>query len=193
MPRLLALLATSFPLAALAGDDPAPRDLFDFAKPEAARAWQAVNDGVMGGVSDGRFALTPDGTMRFHGTLSLENNGGFASVRTRRAPLGLTAGERIRLRVKGDGRTYLLNLYVPARRTAFSYRAEFPTTADAWTEVEIALADCRATSFGDPVPNAGPVDPATVDGLGLMLADKKPGPFALEVAWIRILPAPSAP
>ncbi|MBM4058506.1 MAG: hypothetical protein FJ275_09770, partial [Planctomycetes bacterium] len=57
-----------------------PRTLLDFPGPEAARQWQAVNDGVMGGVSDGRFRITDEGTLQFFGTLSLENNGGFASV-----------------------------------------------------------------------------------------------------------------
>ncbi len=32
--------------------------LFAFASPDAAAAWQDVNDGVMGGVSDGRFRIT---------------------------------------------------------------------------------------------------------------------------------------
>ena len=55
------------------------RPLLDFAGPEAAQQWQAVNDGVMGGVSDGRFRITPESTLEFFGTLSLENNGGFVS------------------------------------------------------------------------------------------------------------------
>ena len=53
--------------------------LFVFTAPDAAKTWQAVNDGVMGGVSDGRFRITADQTMEFFGTLSLENNGEFAS------------------------------------------------------------------------------------------------------------------
>ncbi len=54
--------------------------LFAFVSPDAAAGWQAVNDGVMGGVSDGRFRMTERQTLEFYGTLSLENNGGFASV-----------------------------------------------------------------------------------------------------------------
>jgi hypothetical protein len=65
--------------------------LFAFVSPDAAAAWQAVNDGVMGGVSDGRFRVTERQTMEFHGTLSLENKGGFASVRSRPGRLGLLA------------------------------------------------------------------------------------------------------
>src|SRR5210317_35617 len=59
------------------------RILFKFDKPDAAKPWQTVNDGVMGGRSDGRFRINEDKYMEFFGTLSLENNGGFASVRSR--------------------------------------------------------------------------------------------------------------
>jgi len=61
--------------------------LFEFASPDANAQWQAVNDGVMGGVSDGRFRITDRQTLEFYGTLSLENNGGFASVRSRQRTL----------------------------------------------------------------------------------------------------------
>ena len=52
--------------------------LFDFVEADAPKEWQAVNDGVMGGVSEGKFRITDDKTMEFFGTLSLEKNGGFA-------------------------------------------------------------------------------------------------------------------
>jgi monofunctional biosynthetic peptidoglycan transglycosylase len=56
--------------------------LLDFTNPKTSLKWQAVNDGVMGGVSDGQFRVTEEKTLEFFGTLSLENNGGFTSVRT---------------------------------------------------------------------------------------------------------------
>ena len=86
------------------------RPLLDFAAPDAAQRWQAVNDGVMGGVSDGRFRMTADRTMEFFGRLSLENNGGFASVRTKPTNFNIHAGDTLVVRVKGDGREYVLNL-----------------------------------------------------------------------------------
>jgi monofunctional biosynthetic peptidoglycan transglycosylase len=187
---LLAILAMPSPLPVDEPMPPAARVLFDFTRPDSATAWQPVNDGVMGGVSDGRFLITPEGHLRFLGNLSLENNGGFASVRTRRAPLALRDGDALWIRLRGDGREYLLNLYVPSFQTAYSYRAAIPTTAGEWTEVRIPLKDCCATSFGRKLPSAGPVDASRVNGLGLMLADKKPGPFQVDVAWIRVIPAP---
>jgi NADH dehydrogenase [ubiquinone] 1 alpha subcomplex assembly factor 1 len=67
------------------------RVLFEFGDPEAAQRWQTVNDGVMGGVSDGQFKISNQ-TMEFFGTLSLENDGGFASVRSRPTKLSLEKG-----------------------------------------------------------------------------------------------------
>ena len=122
--------------------------LFAFASPDAAAAWQAVNDGVMGGVSDGRFRITERQTMEFYGTLSLENNGGFASVRSRPRTLGLQAGDTLIARVRGDGREYQLNLYTSRRMMAFSYRAPVQTRTGAWIDVAVALDRFEATSFG---------------------------------------------
>jgi len=162
------------------------RPLLDFSGPEAAQKWQAVNDGVMGGVSDGRFKITDAGTLEFSGTLSLENNGGFASVRTKPMDLDLEAGDTIVVRVKGDGRDYVLNLYTKSRRRAFSYRAALPTTKDEWTEVRVPLADCIPTAFGRRVQGMRPVDPDQINGLGFMLSDKKPGEFQMQVESVKV-------
>jgi NADH dehydrogenase [ubiquinone] 1 alpha subcomplex assembly factor 1 len=160
--------------------------VLDFAGPDTAQKWQAVNDGVMGGVSDGRFKITEEKTLEFFGTLSLENNGGFASVRTKPTELGIKAGDTLVVRVKGDGREYVLNIYTKSRRMAFSYRAPLPTTKDEWTEVEIPLADFIPTAFGRQVQGMGPVEPSQINGLGFMLSDKKPGKFQMQVEWVKV-------
>ena len=159
--------------------------LFDFARPDAAQQWQAVNDGVMGGVSVGRFAITASQTMEFSGRLSLENNGGFASVRTKPTNFKIAADDTLVVRVKGDGREYVLNLYTKSRRMAFSYRTALPTTKDVWTEVSVPLQDFIPTSFGNRVQGMGPVEPDQINSLGFMLSDKNPGPFKLEVDWVK--------
>ncbi len=166
--------------------DNALRPLLDFSAPDAAQKLQAVNDGVMGGVSDGRLRITPDKTLEFFGTLSLENNGGFASVRTKPADLDIKAGDTIVVRVKGDGREYVLNLYTKSRRMAFSYRAPLPTTKDELTEVKVPLADFIPTAFGRRVQGMGPVEPDQINGLGFMLSDKQPGKFQMQVEWMKV-------
>lgn len=159
--------------------------LFDFTGDNANQQWQTVNDGVMGGRSEGEFQITQEHTLKFTGVLSLENNGGFASVRSRPAQLNLENDDTLVIRVKGDGRTYNVNLYVPTRLTEFSYRLSFPTKKDTWTGVELPLKDFQATWFGREV-NDRPLEATKVNSLGILLGDKKAGPFELQVDWLRV-------
>lgn len=159
------------------------RVIDDFDTP--ARSWQAVNDGVMGGRSSGRYARTSDGVMIFSGNLSLANNGGFASVRSQGQRIGLENDDIIVARVKGDGRKYTFNLYTPDRRMAFSYRTEFSTTSGQWMEVYLPVRQFQATSFGRRVNQ--PLDASRVTGVGILLGDKKAGPFQLEIDSIKIV------
>lgn len=172
---------------AIAFEDDESRLLFDFEGADAARRWQTVNDGVMGGRSDGRFRITEDDTLQFYGNLSLANNGGFASVRSRRTELNLAADQMIVAKVRGDGRQYTFNLYVPSRQTAFSYRITFDTIKDEWVEVRMPLDRFVATSFGRTIRNQR-LNPDSVTGVGILLGDKNPGSFNLEIDWIKVRP-----
>lgn len=178
---LLVFMLTATPL--VADDDEGI--LFKFDTPDAAKAWQAVNDGVMGGRSVGRFRINDDKKMEFFGTLSLENNGGFASVRARRAKLGLEKGDVIVVRVRGDGREYNFNLYAQSNLGGYSYRQSFATKQGEWIEVELPVDKSVATWRGSVFPNEK-LDPSKVTGLGFLLGDKKAGPFKLEVEWIKV-------
>lgn len=158
--------------------------MFDFADADAEQ-WQIINDGVMGGLSSGKAEMKDDEHMRFSGKLSLENNGGFASVRSKPKELDLNTGDSIKLRVKGDGRKYTFNLYVPTKQIAFSYQNDFETKADQWIEITLPLEKFQATSFGRPVSDQ-PLDPSDVNSVGILLGDKKAGPFELVVDWIKV-------
>ena len=159
--------------------------LFAFPGADSAKEWQTINDGVMGGVSDGKFKITETKTLEFYGTLSLENNGGFASVRTRARQLGLAKGDTVGAKIRGDGREYTLNLYVNKPLIAFSYKATVQTKKDEWIEIKVPLDKFEATSFGRVVKDAGPVDPKDINSLGFMLSDKKAGSFKLEIESIQ--------
>ena len=161
------------------------RYLYQFDQPAAAAGWKSVNDGVMGGRSEGRFQIGEDNTLDFSGNLSLENNGGFASVRSGKKNLDLRAGDVLVARVRGDGRQYAWNLHVPTWRIAFAYRAFFDTRKDEWIEVRTPLSKFVATSFGREQPNRM-LTPSKVNGLGIILADKQAGLFELEIEWIGV-------
>ncbi|MHC4120742.1 MAG: CIA30 family protein [Planctomycetota bacterium] len=165
--------------------EPMSKLLIDFNDASVAGRWLSVNDDVMGGVSKGGFSITNDKTLVFSGSISLENRGGFASIRTRPIDLKLGGYDTIALRVRGDGRTYYFNLRTSASRPASSYRAPLRTQKDTWQEVRISLKDFRYTAYGRRIVGAGPLRASDVRSVGFTLADKKAGPFWLEVSWIK--------
>jgi len=152
--------------------------------PLSLEPWRVVNDGVMGGVSSSRMVKTENG-LRFQGELSLENNGGFASVR-RVVDDDLSGSGRVRLEVRGDGRTYQFRLRQSGRFDGVAWRAEFSSTEE-WQTVEIPYADFEPVFRGRSVPQAGPVVPADIQQIGFLLADKQPGSFWMEVRKIEFL------
>ena len=142
-----------------------------------------VNDDVMGGRSSG--ALRPgDGVGVFEGELSLEDNGGFASFRVAVPEGSLAGAARVLARVRGDGKRYQLRLRPGRRYTGIAYTAGFDTAAGEWATVELPVEAFEPTFRGSRPPDAGPLDPADVGEVGIMVADKQDGPFRLEIACI---------
>ena len=146
--------------------------------------WVALNDGVMGGRSSGS-AVVEGGQLQFSGALSLENNGGFASVRSVGRHFDLSGGTAVVLRVRGDGRRYQLRLATDARYrgVAVSFGAEFGTRAGEWIDVRVPLESLKATVRGSALDRAQ-FEPSQVREIGLLIADKRDGVFSLTVEWI---------
>lgn len=156
----------------------------DFSNPDTIAPWQIVNDGVMGGLSQGtRFA--EDDHMVFRGVINT-NGGGFSSLRRRMAQDALSETVGLRLRVRSDGRDYKLTFRTSERwrGRSVSYQASIPTTtAEEWTEVTVPFSGMRTSIFGRTV-RAAPFDPSDVREMGIILADGIDGPFKLDVKSI---------
>jgi len=148
--------------------------------------WRVINDGVMGGLSRGSIILTNDGTGLFTGELSLENNGGFASVRTMVDSPDLSEYAGLEVRVKGDGRTYQLRLRDNQRTDGLAYRAVFQTKIDTWLTVRIPFKEFVPTFRGRIIDGAPVLDTAHIHQVGFMIADKVSGPFSLEIEFVQV-------
>jgi NADH dehydrogenase [ubiquinone] 1 alpha subcomplex assembly factor 1 len=155
--------------------------LADFTDPEEASRWRSTDDVVMGGRS-WSVVRGGDGFGVFAGVVSLEQGGGFASVRRRDQPVDLSACDAVELRVRGDGRRYKLNLRTSGDFDGIVYQAAFETVAGEWQTARLALASFAPRFRGRPA--AGTLDPARVCSLGLLISDRQEGPFRLEVAGI---------
>lgn len=112
-------------------------DLFDFSENSNTEKWQIVNDGVMGGLSQSKIEISENGTALFTGNISLENNGGFASVRYRTGNLDIEGYTTLTLRLKGDGKNYQARIQ-ENNQDYFSYITTFQTSGE-WETIEIQL------------------------------------------------------
>ncbi|MGM0631869.1 MAG: CIA30 family protein [Pseudomonadota bacterium] len=157
--------------------------LFDAAT-MAASQWVATDDPVMGGESFSAMRPAPGGTARFAGTVSLANNGGFASVHRALEPGVLSGYHAVALRICGDGRRYSLRLRQADSFDGVSYRYDFDTTEGRWVTMVLPLAGFRAVFRGRQLTTADPLVPARVNRVSLLIA-RQPGPFNLQLRWLR--------
>ena len=67
-----------------------------------------------------------------------------------------------------------------------NHLAVFVPPAGVWTSIRLPLAAFTTTFRGRPVAGVPPLDPARVRQMGLMIADRQAGPFALAIRSIGI-------
>jgi NADH dehydrogenase [ubiquinone] 1 alpha subcomplex assembly factor 1 len=159
--------------------------LIEFSDTEEVSRWVAINDDVMGGISQGRIELSAAATALFCGQLSLENNGGFASIRRRSNNYNLNGCNGVILKVKGDSRTYQFRVKTDDQYDGVAYRSLFATDARQWQIITLPFESFSASFRGRPVPDAPVLRPEQIRQIGFLLADKQPGLFRLEIAWIK--------
>jgi hypothetical protein len=160
------------------------RTMIDFTTATNLATWQVVNDDVMGGRSSSHFQLT-NGVAVFRGEVSLENNGGFASVRSLPARHDLAGADAFLIRVRGDGRRYKFTVRTDLSLDRAIYQAAFTTRPGEWEEHRLPLKDFVPTFRGRVLTAEPPLDPAKVSSVGFLISDKQAGPFRLEIAWIK--------
>ncbi len=71
------------------------------------------------------------------------------------------------------------------RGLTVSWAGDFDTVSGQWTDVRVPLATLRPTVRGLDLQGP-PMDPSRVREIGLMIADKREGPFRLEVESIAL-------
>lgn len=158
--------------------------IVDFTEIKTTENWQVVDDVVMGGRSSGSFDLTNAGYAKFSGSVSLENNGGFSSVRLDIETLNVGPDSKIRIRLKGDGNPYQFRVKHD-RNEYYSYTTQFETTGE-WQTVEIPLANLHPSFRGRrlDLPN---FDHDTIEELRFLIGNKKPQEFQLLLESIVVI------
>jgi len=149
------------------------KTIFDFTKPsqDLKENWGAIDDIVMGGVSESSIRLT-DNTALFTGNVSTANSGGFASVRTRNfdPPIDLTGFSGIQLRVKGDGQRYKFIIRSEAKWDGIGYCYSFDTVYNIWITVTIPLDKLIPVFRAKTVNSGAKLDTSHIYSFQLMLS-----------------------
>jgi uncharacterized protein YbjT (DUF2867 family) len=172
--------------------------IFDFTNPsqDLKDSWGAVDDVVMGGVSESGIRLV-ENTAVFAGNVSTANSGGFASVRTRNfdPPFNLAGYEGVELRVRGDGKRYKLILRTDPKWDGTAYSYSFDTVINNWMSVRIPFADLIAVFRAKTLKDAAPLESSQICSFQLMLSKFEydgelnpkfePGGFSLQVESIK--------
>ena len=141
--------------------------------------WKVVNDTVMGGRSSSRWTSNSSAFI-FEGNLSLENNGGFASIRCELKNNDLSNEDGIYLKVKGDGRKYQFRIQSKVSRWA-NYSNEFKTKKDLVQTFYLPFKDFKPSWRGRRLYNLPTLEGEDVVGIGFLLGDKIQGKFKLEI------------
>jgi len=150
--------------------------------------WIMISDNVMGGITASNLAYT-DSSMVLSGTISLENYGGFASVKTKFGRFDLSEYKGVRIRFKAANQRFAFTLENSRNWTQPNFKGEFGTAkANTWTETTIYFKDFNEYQIGEPT--GGKLDPAQLKGivrLGIITNEKKEGPFSLEVDYVEFV------
>ena len=157
--------------------------LFEFDNAEAINRWFSVDDSVMGGISASQMSYAGEGIAEFSGDMSLENNGGFASVRYTDKIYDLSNFEGLELRIKGNDQTYQFRFQTDIAR--ISYTQPF-FAANEWITVRLPFENFEATFFGRMLRDAPDMNTAFLRTLTFMLSDKQEGEFELLIDWIKV-------
>lgn len=157
--------------------------LYDFSVNSSRLDWQVVDDVVMGGRSNGEFFLNDKGFGVFQGNVSLENNGGFSSIR-HSLQVKVTHQTKVKITLRGDGKTYQFRIR-PSNFERHSFISEFQTTGE-WEEVEIELSSMYPAFRGRKlnIPN---FNSDQISEIVFLIGNKKQEKFRLEISKIELI------
>lgn len=158
--------------------------LVNITKDTLPNEWQVVNDVVMGGVSESNFFINDDGHGIFEGEVSLENNGGFCSVKKDFKEINVKEFTKMILHLKGDGKRYQCRIKT-FQSDRHSYAKYFETNSE-WQEIIIPLEEMYPTFRGQNLSMSN-YEPFIISELRFLIGNKKSESFRLEIDRITLI------
>jgi monofunctional biosynthetic peptidoglycan transglycosylase len=139
-----------------------------------------VNDSVMGGISSSTFEIT-NTFIKFTGHVSLQNNGGFASLRMLWPFEKIKGVRKLQLRLKGDGKTYQFRLRTNRGIDGASYVHEFKTIKDKLMSIEMDIGEFIPSFRGRVLKDMPKLLLKDVQQMGILISNKQIGDFNIHL------------
>lgn len=148
--------------------------------------WRIFNDAVMGGLSSSTVSINNEGKILFSGNVSLDNNGGFASLRSPIDNYNFEEYSGIEIRIKGDGKKYSISMKETAYFTGSFYTASFQTAKDEWITIKIPFKSFALYYLGKKVSTNPQIPLNKIKEISLLIGDKQEGIFNAEIDFIKL-------
>ncbi len=157
--------------------------IFEFTKDADLQKWYVVNDTVMGGKSGAKMAVDADGHGLFQGHVSLDNNGGFSSIRYDAGKTKLEGYSKFLIVLKGDGKTFQFRVKTKSN-DYYSYVLNFETTGSRQT-IDIPFSNL-SPSFRGQVLDMANFPGIYLEEIGFLVGNKKAEDFKLIIDNISV-------
>lgn len=153
----------------------------DFKNNNDLSTWHVVDDGVMGGLSQGSLILNNDGNAVYSGYVTTKNNGGFSSVQHNFNKKEVSKFRHVILKVKGDGKNYQFRIKSDASQPHY-YIHSFKTSGN-WETIKLPL-DSFYPSFRGHTLDKPNYPGQVMERIALLIGNKREEDFSLEIAKI---------
>jgi len=160
--------------------------LLNSALMKSENQWRIVNDGVMGGLSTSKAIVNNDNKIVFSGNVSLENNGGFASLRSPVKDYNFEKFSGIEIKIKGDGNLYSMSMKETTYFNGYFYTSTFETKKDEWIVVQIPFNEFKLYYYGKETNSSKKIPLNNIKEISLLIGDKQEGGFITEVDYIKL-------
>ncbi len=158
---------------------------FDLAEDKDAENWAVINDGVMGGKSRGKIQSLPK-SLLFEGVISLENNGGFSSLKRRFEEMDLSGQRTVEIKYKSTGLKTAFTLETSKYFYVPNFKMPLANTGGEWKTVFLTLEDFKQYRLGrETGKSLREQQLSEIIRLGFICSAKEEGPFVLEVEYLK--------
>ena len=157
--------------------------VYDFSENSSLRNWRVIDDGVMGGVSQGSLRINFEGHGLFSGFVSLENYGGFSSIRYNTSPIKVLGYDYICIRVFGDNKNYQLRIKSDYYDRHVYSKAFF--VKNEWQEISIPLEKMKPQFRGRKLKMSNFKENSIVE-IGILIGNKTEEKFTLFIDKISL-------